>query len=104
MEPDGESSSVRFDIYQKAVDGNVRVVRRHRLPVPVLVQVEVSSDGEDGERAAFVVGGVLPRVDIEETVSSVGVHGGTGDIDVRLLAHVIGFGRDKLGRTKPDKL
>lgn len=102
MEQGGVSSSVRSDICQEAVDGNVRVVGRHRLPVPVLVQVEVRSDGEDGERVAFVVGGVLRRVDFEETVGSVGVHGGTGDVDVRLLVHAIGFGRDELGRTKQE--
>jgi hypothetical protein len=39
--------------------------------------------------------GVLCGIDFKETiVGSIGIHNGTGDIDVRLLSHVISLCRN----------
>ena len=97
------SSRVYFDIFQKTLDGNIRIVGWNRLPGFILFQVEMSSDGEDGERAVvFVMRRVLRGVDFEEIIGSIGIHGGAGDTDIRLLSHVIGLCRNKLERNNLD--
>lgn len=94
------SSRVYFDIFQKTLDGNIRIVGWDRLFVFILFQVEMSSNGEDGERpVVFVMRRVLRSVDFEEIIGSIGIHRGARDTDVRLLSHVICLCRNKLERT-----
>jgi hypothetical protein len=100
VEQDGVSSRVYFDIFQKALDGNIRIVGWNRLLGFILFQVEMGSDGEDGERAVvFVMRRVLRSIDFEEIVGFIGIHSGAGDADVRLLSHVISLCGNKLERT-----
>lgn len=94
------SGSVCFDIFQKALDGNIRIVGWHRLLGSILVQVEMSSDGEDGEWAiVFVMRRVLCSIDFKAIIVLIGIHSGAADVDVRLLSHVISLGGNKLERT-----
>ena len=100
VEQGGMSSRICFDIFQKTLDGNIRIVGWDRLLRSILFQVEMSSDREDGERAVvFVMRRVLRSIDFKEIIGSIGIHSGAGDIDVRLLPHVIGLCRNKLEKT-----
>jgi hypothetical protein len=101
VEPDGVSvaSGVCFNICQKTLDGNIRIVGWNRLPGVILFQVEMSSDREDGEWAVasvFVMRRVLCSIHFKETIVFIGIHSGAGDSDVHLRSHVISFCRNKL--------
>jgi len=53
----------------------------------------MGSDGEDGECAlVLVMRRVLCGIDFKEIIGFIGVHSDAGDVDVRLLSHVISFG------------
>jgi hypothetical protein len=94
------SGGVCFNILQKTLDGNICIVGWHRLLGSILVQVEMGSDGEDGERAiVLVMRRVLCCIDFKAIIALIGIHSGAADVDVRLLSHVISLCGNKLGRT-----
>jgi hypothetical protein len=90
-------SSVCFNICQKTLDGNIRIVGWNRLPGFILFQVEISSDREDGEwEVVFVMRCVLCSIDFKETIVFIGIDSGAGDSDVHLLSYAISLCRNKL--------
>ncbi len=100
VELGGVSSRVCFNIFHITFDGNIRIVGWHRRPGSILVQVEMSSDGEDRQWAVvLVMRRVLSSIDIKGIFGFIDIHSGTTDVDVRLLPHVFSFCRNKLEKT-----
>jgi hypothetical protein len=57
----------------------------------------MTSDGEDGECAVvLIMRCVLCGIDFKVIVDFIGIHRDTGDIDIRLLSHVVILCRNKL--------